>query len=212
MSTLSTLAGTTPTPAPQPKPVREPIRGLREGEWVDVLPYDARFDPMSRHFLWWLWDKLHTSGLLALYYPHDTEASFPEMVKMFSGGTNVILVVVKNEKGEIQDLLGFATWGPMQLGLAQVGCCGFIFLPDYWQARATSEAATRIMRMWFDESKLDLLVGIIAKDNVLAQRFMSRIGWQLSGSLPNAHLYSGKPSDATIWYMTREAFESKEKQ
>lgn len=209
MSTLGTLAGNT-TPEPS-KPARTPIRGLKDGETVDVIPYDGRFDPNSRNFLYWFWGRLHDAGLLALYFPSDSEASFPSFVALMSGQTNVILVVVKNDKGEIMDTLGLATWSPMQLGVSMVGCAGFIFLQDYWDTKSTKEAAERIMRMWFYEMtpKLDLLLGIIAKDNVLAQRFMSRIGWTLSGTLPKAHLYGGQPSDATIWYMTREQFEKK---
>ena len=216
MSTLSTLAGASPVAdrkAPAAPAHPERIRGLKEGEWVDVITYDARLDPNSRHFLFWFWGRLHEAGVLALYFPHDTEASFPEFVKMLSGGTNVILVLVKDADGKVQDTLGLATWGPMQLGLSQVGCAGFIFLPQYWDAKATSEAARRIEQLWFNEmpAKLDLLIGIIAKDNILAQRFMTRIGWTLSGTLPGCHLYASKQSDATIWYLTREQFE-KEKQ
>lgn len=213
MSTLSTLAGNTNGSAAVTErklPARpERIRGLKPGERVDVLTYDARLDPQSRRFLYWFWGRLHDAGLLALYFPHDTEASFPEFVKMLSGGTNVILVLVKNEAGEVVDTLGLATWGPMQLGLSQVGCAGFLFLPEFWDAKATVEAAHRIEQLWFEEmpQKLDLLLGIIARDNVLAQRFMSRIGWTLSGSLPGCHLYAGQRSDATIWYLTREQFE-----
>jgi RimJ/RimL family protein N-acetyltransferase len=222
MSTLSTLAGGTREPEvvatptvtvkPQPTVTRPRIIGLKSGEWVDVIPYNANLDPNAPQFLFWFWERLQKSGLLALYFPHGTEASFPQFVGMMSGGTNVILVVVKSESGEVQDTMGFATWGTMQLGLATVGCAGFVFLPEFWDAKATVEAAKRIERLWFDEmpQHLDLLVGIIAKDNVAAQRFMPRIGWSFSGSLPGAHLYAGQPSDATIWYLTRSQFESQE--
>jgi len=220
MSTLSTLAGggakeekVVATPVTSITGSRPRIVGLKPGEWVDVIPYNATLDQNAPQFLFWFWERLQKSGLLKLYFPHSSEGSFPAFVALMSGSTNVILVVVKNEQGEIQDTMGFATWDMMQLGLAMVGCAGFIFLPEYWDARATTEAARRIERMWFDEmpQHLDLLVGIIAKDNLAAQRFMPRIGWTLSGSLPGAHLYAGQPSDATIWYQTRAQFESQER-
>lgn len=215
MSTLQTLVGE-PKKAPEkPAPPRIELGG---GDYIDVIPYNAYFDVNCRHFLFWLYDKLRKDDLLRLYYPDvdDTDRSYPTFVRMFSSqATQVLLVVVRTpeEKGAegdlVKDLVGIATWEKMQFGPSTLGHAGFIFLRDYWDHHTSVAAGKRILRYWFEDNpeKLDIAVGIIAKANVLANRFVSRLGWTKVGELPNCQQYGGEPSDAVIWQITRDAYE-----
>jgi hypothetical protein len=66
MSLLDQLAGATnPTPAQK----REARKILHEGYEVDVIPYNANYDPNAANFLPWLWAKLKEDGLIRLYFP-----------------------------------------------------------------------------------------------------------------------------------------------
>lgn len=212
MSTLSALVEPTrATKAAEPEP---PSRIAYDGDkYVDVIPYNAYFDDKCRHWLFWLYDKLREDDLLRLYYP-DVDASdrsYPMFVRMMSSDTTqVLLVVLKDKKSdEVQGLVGIATWERMQFGPSTLGHAGFIFLREYWDHQTSMAAGQRIMECWFKEmpEKLDIAVGIIAKLNVLANRFVRRLGWTLVGELPNCQQYGGEPCDAVLWQITRSKFE-----
>jgi RimJ/RimL family protein N-acetyltransferase len=207
MSLLDQLAGAT---NPTPTQKREARKILHEGYEVDVIPYNANYDPNAASFLPWLWAKLKEDGLIRLYFPDAVETGFAMFTRMMSGGANILLVVMRNAKtAEIEDVVGFASWEPMQFGQAQAGHAGFIFTKAYWDHETTNRAAMRIMRFWFEdtEPKLDIAIGIIAESNTLAQRFLKRIGWAFAGRLPKLHQYEGKQCAAMIYFVERADYE-----
>ena len=213
MSTLASLVEpTSPTRKPS-EPTLPPQIAYDGDKYVDVIPYNAYFDDRCRHWLFWLYDKLREDDLLRLYYPNvdATDRSYPMFVRMMSSDTTqVLLVVLKDKKtDEVAGLVGIATWTPMQLGPSTLGHAGFIFIRDYWDHRTSMAAGQRIMEYWFREipQKLDIALGIIAKPNTLANRFVHRLGWTKVGELPNCQQYSGEDCDAVLWQMTRKTFE-----
>jgi RimJ/RimL family protein N-acetyltransferase len=212
MSTLSTLAGTgTPSTAQTlpPKPERVPVRPRNDGEYIDVVPYDARFDAKSAQALPYFWQRLKDAGLLELYYPGQGDYSFAQFVRLLSGDVNAILFVIKDPDGNVQDFVGLATWAPLDFGGQQVGNAGFLFLPEYWERATTLEAARRGMKYWFEEMepRLNMALGMNPSGNHLVQRFLHGLGWTRVGQLPIPQYYGGTHSDLVIWYYTREQYE-----
>lgn len=212
MSLIEQLAGlpevsNAPVVAPSDIPKRKKIVH-DPAHTVEVIPYNANLDPNADSFLPWLWRKLQSGGLVDLYFPDAAKTGFAMLTRMFSGGVKVLLVVLKDQKGEVVDVVGFATWEPMTFGQAQAGHAGFIFFPDYWDHHTSDAAAYRIMEFWFGnpDNHLDIAIGIIASLNVLAQRFLRRIGWAHVGELPGLHQYKGQQCAASLWYITRDAF------
>lgn len=199
----------------KPQPVEQPPKRIEMGggAYVDVIPYNAYNDVNCRQFLFWLYDKLRQDDLLRLYYPDidGTDRAYPTFVRMLSSqSTQVLLVVIKDDKGDVQDVVGISTWEPIQFGPSRLGHAGFIFVRQYWDHHTSIEAGKRIEKFWFEEipeeGKLDIAVGIIAKANVLANRFVRRLGWTFVGELPRCQQYGGEPSDACIWQLTRDAY------
>ena len=202
-----------------PEPEKEPLKpsgtiAAGGGKHVEVYPYNAHWDSEAWQFLPWMWKKLKDDGLLDLYFPNIAEKSFATFAAMLSGGAQILLVCfVDDETGLATDTIGFASWTPMLLGLSTVGNAGFIYLRDYWEQSITLAAGHRIEKMWFEEmpQKLDLAVGIIAKDNVLARRYLNRLGWRKSGELPGIQQYAGVQGDGEIWFITRAQYEQRSK-
>jgi RimJ/RimL family protein N-acetyltransferase len=182
------------------------------GRRVEVFPYTAHADPQANLFLPWFWNRLKEDGLLNLYFPNDVERSFATFAAMMSGGARILLVALVDEAtGLATDTIGFASWTPMMLGLSMVGNAGFIYLKDFWEQSITLAAGRRIEKMWFEEMepKLDLAVGIIAKNNVLARRYINRLGWKKCGELPGIQQYAGEQADGEIWFVSRSQYESR---
>jgi RimJ/RimL family protein N-acetyltransferase len=213
---MSTLASLVSPPAPKaaaPEPPPTSRIAYDDSKYVDVIPYNAYFDERCREWLYWLYNKLREDDLLRLYYPNvdGTDRSYPMFVRMMSSDTTQVLLVVLKDKAtdEVAGLVGIATWERMQFGPSTLGHAGFIFLRDYWDHQTSMAAGRRIMQFWFEEmpEKLDIACGIIAKLNVLANRFVRRLGWTLVGELPNCQQYGGEPCEAVIWQITRRAFE-----
>lgn len=211
MSTLASLVEPVRKPA-EPTPVNR--IAYDDGHYVDVIPYNAYFDEKCRHWLFWLYDKLREDDLLRLYYPNidGTDKAYPMFVRMMSSDTTQVLLVVLKDKQteEVAGLVGIATWERMQFGPSTLGHAGFIFLRQYWDHRTSLDAGRRILQFWFDEmpQPLDIAVGIIAKLNTLANRFVQRLGWTKVGELPNCQQYGGEPCDACIWQITRSTYEA----
>ena len=211
MSTLASLVE--PVKKPQePLPVD---RIAYDGDkYVDVIPYNAYFDDKCRHWLFFLYDELRKDDLLRLYYPNidGSDRAYPMFVRMMSSDTTQVLLVVLKDKqtDDVTGLVGIATWERMQFGPSTLGHAGFIFLKDFWDHRTSMAAGRRILDYWFKEmpQPLDITVGIIAKLNVLANRFVSRLGWTKVGELPNCQQYGGEACDACIWQITRAAYEA----
>jgi len=215
MSTLASLVEPTRTKAAEPAPPPQRI-AYDNDKYVDVIPYNAYYDPNCRHWLFWLYDKLREDDLLRLYYPNidGSDKSYPLFVRMMSSDTTQVLLVVLKDKQthDVAGLVGIATWERMQFGPSIMGHAGFIFLRDFWDHHTSLAAGKRILDYWFKEmpDPLDITIGIIAKLNVLANRFVQRLGWTKVGELPNCQQYGGEACDAVLWQITRKAYEEKD--
>jgi RimJ/RimL family protein N-acetyltransferase len=211
MSLLEQLVEIPKPPKAQDKR-KEPERPrieLGDGDYVDVVFYHGDGDAEADRAIPWFWRKLMEDDLLKLYYPSDTERSFCTFAKMVSSQvTRVLFVVIKDKNDEVKDFMGLATWEPMSFGPSLLGHAGFLFLKDYWHRDITLRAGRRITMAWFEEfpQPLDIAVGIIAEENLLANRYVQRLGWTRVGVLPNCQQYAGKPSDAVLWQITRDTW------
>jgi len=176
---------------------------------IEVIPYNASLDPNADKFLPWFWNRLKEDGLIALYFPGAEKTGFAAFVKLMSSDVRVLLVVKKNDAGEVTDTVGFSTIGPMAIGGTMAAYAGFIFLKDYWDRTTTLAAAKTIMDAWFTnpEVNLDVILGVVADNNSLAKRFLQRGGWVHSGTVPFLAEYEGTRCAATFWYITREIWE-----
>lgn len=193
MSELDILAGT-----PQ-----KTVHKQRTENGVRVIPYDARQDADSARFLPWFWERLVSDGLVSLYYPGQESTGFSHFVTMFSGGANIALVTTQDSEGKPDKAIGFVSWTMAPLGAKQVAIAGFIFFKEFWDHKHSTDAAYEIMQYWFTETELDVVLGVVASENIMANRFLSRIGWEKSGSLPGCHLWKDKECDATLWTVTK---------
>ena len=210
MSTLSTLAGTSGTTGRALPREHVPVRPRADGDYIDVVPYDARADKSAPQALVYFWQRLKDAGLLELYYPGNSDLSFPQFVRLLSGDVKVILFVIKGQDEIVKDFIGLATWAPLDFGGTLVGNAGFLFLPEYWERSTTLEACRRGMRYWFEEMepRLNLAIGMNPSGNILVQRFLHSLGWTRVGTLPIPQFYGGKLSDMVLWYYTREQYEA----
>lgn len=213
MSTLSTLAGTSTsgTPVTERKlPAQHvPVTPRVDGDYIDVVPYDARRDRNAPQALVYFWQRLKDAGLLELYYPGNSDLSFPQFVRLLSGDVKVILFVIKGPDDTVKDFVGLATWAPLDFGGTLVGNAGFLFLPEWWDRRTTLEACRRGMRYWFEElqPRLDLAIGMNPAGNHLVQRFLHALGWTRVGELPIPQYYAGQTSPMVLWHYTRAQYE-----
>ena len=174
---------------------------------VMAIPYDARNDPDNARMLPWFWSRLVEDGLVHLYYPGQETTGFAEFVKMFSGGSNILMLATKDAEGKPDKALGFVSWEPLPLGAKQTAIAGFIFFREFWDHKHSTDAANEVMKYWFTkENPLDLVVGVVAEKNVVAMRFLSRLGWEKSGVLTGCHLWKGEECDAILWTVKKGDF------
>lgn len=183
---------------------------VKSATGVKVIPYDASLDTMADKFLPWFWERLKADGLVELYFPGASETGFADFVKLMSSrDTRILLVTTKDESDQPEKFVGFASWQPMPFGQALAGIAGFIFLKEFWGSGTSVVAAEEIMRYWFEKAKLDVMLGVIAERNKLANGFMERVGWTRMGAVPLLHVYQNEQCPAVFWYITKDEFKAR---
>lgn len=180
--------------------------GPKAPNGVVIIPYDARVDANASKMLPWMWERLRDEELLPLYFPLATDGSFSQFIKLMSGGERVLMMVAKSEDGSPDKVMGFGSWALMPFTSARAGMAGFIFFREFWDTRSTTDAALEGLRYWFEQDSLDVIVGAVAEGNVLANRFLPRLGLTRAGCIPLIHQWEGERCGSVLWAVTREEF------
>lgn len=198
---LAALAGVPPTikTAPPLEPAR-PKKFPHGQHDISVIPYNASFDDAAERFLPWFWNKLKEDNLVEIYFPGQSKKGFADFVKLMSGDSvKVLLVVGKNADGDLDKAIGFATYSPVPFGSITSAMAGFIFFREFWDSHTTITAAQQIMDYWFKEAGLDQIIGLVAELNHPANRFLERLGWKKIGTIPMAHRYHDTQCASFMW-------------
>lgn len=176
---------------------------------LHLAAYHADLDPKAHNFLPWLWEKMKADDLVNIYFHDKPDVNFPTLVKLFSGGA-IVTLVLTGEKEQTK-LVGF---GALTDGLGdekvKAGAAGFAFFREFWDTRTTTEAMKSLLAYWFQHFELDYILGGVAKDNRAANVMLGRAGCKRQGELPKLHHWNGVPSDAIIWTAQRAHFVGKE--
>jgi RimJ/RimL family protein N-acetyltransferase len=168
---------------------------------LNLVPYNADLDPDSHNFLPWLWEKLKADDLISIYFHDRPDVNFPTLVKLFSGGATVTLVLTGDK--EDTKLIGFgALWG---IG-DKAASAGFAFFREFWDTHTTTEAMKALLTYWFNQFELDHVFGGVAEGNRAANIMLSRAGCKRQGKLPQLQHWKGMPSDAVVWAAYRADF------
>ena len=172
---------------------------------LKLIPYNADLDPDSHNFLPWLWDKLKADDLINIYFHDNPDVNFPTLVKLFSGGATVTLVLAgENSKTKIVGFGALTSLGDKSAS------AGFVFFREFWDTKTTTEAMKALLAYWFEQFELDCVFGGVAEGNRAANIMLSRAGCKRQGKLPHLQHWKGVPSDAVVWTAHRDDFSSKE--
>lgn len=202
--TLDRLVGGTPPTDVTPRKTNGDAR-----PHVRCIPYNANFDKDADKLLPWLWKQISDDGLVELYFPGQKDLGFASFVKLLSGGEQVLLVTLCDANNQPQEVIGFVSWGAVLFGQANAALAGFIFLRKYWNHHVSEEAGRETMRYWFDDLKLDVVLGGVAEHNRAANIYLHRLGWKRVGNIPLLHSYEGKQCANVLWYVSRDDYQAK---
>ena len=168
---------------------------------LKLIPYNADLDPEAHNFLPWLWEKLKADELISVYFHDNPDVNFPTLVKLFSGGASVTLVMTG--EGEQVKMVGFGAL----TGLGdKAASAGFVFFREFWDTKTTTEAMKSLLAYWFEQFELDCVFGGVAEGNRAANIMLSRAGCKRQGKLPHLQHWKGVPSDAVVWAAHRTDF------
>ncbi len=202
-SLIDTLAGVSGNNPPQPVVATTLVPS------VFVIPYSARDDKIADLLLPSLWKQLKEDGIAELYFPGQPETGFADFVALMSGnGTKVALCALPNDRQEPQTIIGFISWTPMKMGLANVAMAGFEFFRAYWDHKTTDEAARAAFEFWFTQTDTEVIMGSCPEMHRMAMRFNQRIGLKRVGIVPMGHIFKGQKCDAVMWAMTKKEWEA----
>jgi len=161
---------------------------------LKLIPYNADLDPEAQNFLPWLWDKLKADDLISIYFHENPDVNFPTLVKLFSGGATVTLVMTGDDKSA--KLVGF---GALTSLSNKAASAGFVFFREFWDTHITTEAMKALLAYWFGQFELDSILGGVAEGNRAANIMLSRAGCKRQGKLPQLQHWKGLPVDAVVW-------------
>jgi len=211
MSLLDTLAGVRPAETlPVVVTSVAPVAQATTHTQVNVIPYNAIYDPQADAFLPWMWKKMQADDLVDYYFPGQKDTGFATFVRLMSGDAEVALFTVDDpEKQWENTIVGFITWSPSRMGASDVIIAGFIFFRKFWDHHTTDEAGRVAFEYWFKNTPAQIVLGVCPSLHATAMRYNKRIGLHEIGRIPLAHMYKGDPCDAILYAITREQWKER---
>jgi RimJ/RimL family protein N-acetyltransferase len=152
---------------------------------------------------------LYHDGVLPMYF-HEGVPSITAWLKMVADPRNVFYECwVGNEDSERVDIVGMISGtGYTKVGEGGKLEAGMVFCKSVQRADSAValEFAEIAMDMTFEAEDLKIvaLFGTTPSPNVVALRFMKRMGFKECGRLPLYCTWESKPVDAVISVLTRE--------
>lgn len=176
-----------------------------------VFPWNPELSGVGETWLMHAFRKLKEQGLYELVFHENPTMSLSQYVNFFSRPNVAVQFCLKtNEQGEALDVAGMTWLSEIeQLPTHRRATGSFLFFREYWDRKWTIGFASIMFAWWFEELKIDVLVGMTPAANRRAIAYCKRLGMKYQNQLPGYTSFGGKPCDACIAVMTKADYEAR---
>ena len=130
-----------------------------------------------------------------------------DFMNFFSHPTVALQILSITEDNKIRDMAGMAWLSGLETyANGQRAVASFCAFNDYQNPSQTDAMAAFVLDYWFNCLNLDIIVGMTPAANVIAVRFIKRIGFQETCRIPNYSALFGKKTDCVVTYMDKDQY------
>lgn len=185
MSDVTILAG---------QVIEGPATTARPAKRYQMIPTRADLMPKGEILLPGVWKQLHDEEIFEMFFHDYPDMTFGQFVAVLSRpDESVEFVCEVDEAGNIVKAAAIAMLTQITKTATLNKAIGnFLLFRDYWNHHDSDEIGEVILRRWFVDMQLDVIVGVTPKANVAAIRFIRRVGFEQVGEIPRFCSYKGE--------------------
>ncbi len=175
-------------------------------EWLQkpffLTPYAVSKGLMRPEDLVRIYWRLKEEDLYRVVFHDNPDMDLLQFMNFFSSPAVLLQVVHFVEGDQIKDISGLS-WlvGLEQYAGRQRATGSFLAFRKYQTPTMTEHMAKMVLQYWFEQLKMDIVTGMTPEENVLALRFIKRIGFQELCRIPDYMALNGKITDCIVTMM-----------
>ena len=159
--------------------------------------------------LYILYNRLRSEDLWSVVFHENTEMSLLEFMNFFSHGncSLQILSIVNNDT--VVDFAGMAWLTDMAVcqNVLTRASGSFGFFKEYQKPMYTDQFSDMILEFWFEQMKIDTLIGMTPEPNRSALLYIKRIGFKEVARLPQYTTYKNEVVTGVVTMMTKDDYQ-----
>lgn len=179
-----------------------------------LVPWSPYAEGLSTEYMMVdVWARMHREELYGIVFHENPKMSLAQFIQFFSRD-NVLVQLCVDVSNPLDPHIAGMVWLAdfEQLPSHRRGVGSFLFFKDYWSPRWTTTFGKMALDYWFNDLKLDCLLGLTPKLNRAAQRYSRRLGIRYIAELPNYTSFNGQPATGLLAMLTRAEYEAQKQQ
>ena len=154
-----------------------------------------------------IFNRLKQEDLYKIVFHDNPDMNLLDFMNFFSHPTVALQIISIVEGDQIKDMAGMSWLSGMEsYADGQRAVASFCAFKDYQTPDKTDAMAAFVLDYWFNCLNLDIVVGMTPAANVLAVRFIKRIGFLETCRIPDYSALFGKKTDCVVTYMNKDQY------
>lgn len=172
-----------------------------------LAPYVLNGGMFGPEILVDIFNRLKKEELYPIVFHDNPDMNLLDFMNFFSHPTVSLQVLAVTEGDQIKDISGMAWLSGVEVfGDRQRAVASFCSFKEYQSPAYTDAMAAFVFDYWFNCLNMDIVVGMTPAANVLAVRFIKRIGFIETCRIPNYSSLLGKITDCVITYLDKDQY------
>lgn len=154
-----------------------------------------------------LFNKLKAEELYPVIFHDNPGMNLLEFMNFFSHPTVALQIIAIVDNDGIKDIAAMS-WlsGVESYGGRQRGVASFCEFKKYQSPAQSNIMADMVLDYWFNFLGMDIVVGMTPAANVLAVRFIKRIGFIEMCRIPSYSSLMGEITDCVVTYIDKDQY------
>ena len=182
-----------------------------EQKRYQMVPARADLMPQGEILLPGVWKQLHDEGIFEMFFHDHPDMTFGQFVQVLSNPAEMVEFVCEvDADGNVQKAAAITMLTQItKTDVLRRAVGNFLLFRDYWNHKDSDEIAQVILKHWFVEVQLDVIVGVTPKANRAAVQFIHRAGFTSIGEIPLFTSYKGSLSPGVVSTQTFKEWDAR---
>lgn len=185
---------------------------LKDFKWLRppymLAPYTISGGIYTPDVLVEVYNKLKSEDLYQVVFHDNPAMNILEFMNFFNAPSVSLQIVNRIEGNQIKEMAGLSWLAALESygGNRQRAVGSFCVFKDYQSPNMTDPMSKMVLDYWYDCLGLDIIVAMTPAANVLALRFIKRLGFQELCRIPGYSAFLGEVTDSVITAMNKDRY------